>query len=117
MLFRSDQAAVDRINDLGDYARHLITEVIGQAGIDACVTGKGSMFRIHLKSEPPVDYRSAYMYSDEQHRINQLVTFLFETGFLMINTCTAALSTVMGREQVDQLAMALAQGLVAEKNK
>ena len=112
-----DQAAVDRINDLGDYARHVITEVIGQAGIDACVTGKGSMFRIHLKSEPPVDYRSAYMYSDEQHRINQLVTFLFETGFLMINTCTAALSTVMGREQIDQLAMALAQGLAAEKKK
>ncbi|MCH2180482.1 MAG: aspartate aminotransferase family protein [Mariniblastus sp.] len=107
---RFDQEAVDQINDLGRYARGAITETIRQAGIEACVTGEGSMFRIHLKPQPPVDYRSAYMHPVEQQRINRLVSFLFDNGFLMINTCTAALSTVMNREQIDQLATQLGNG-------
>ncbi len=68
------------------------------------------MFRIHLKSKPPVDYRSAYMHPAEQQRINQLVRHMFDSGFMMINTCTAALSTVMNRDHIDQLVAELTVG-------
>jgi glutamate-1-semialdehyde 2,1-aminomutase len=105
-----DQAAVDQINDLGDYARASITEAIRESAIEACVTGAGSMFRIHMKPEPPVDYRSAYMNRVEQQQINQLVNHLFDSGFMMINTCTAALSTAMNREHVDLLVDSLSVG-------
>ena len=105
-----DQAAVDQINDLGDYARTSITEAIRESAIEACVTGAGSMFRIHMKPEPPVDYRSAYMNRVEQQQINQLVNHLFDSGFMMINTCTAALSTAMNREHVDLLVDSLSVG-------
>jgi glutamate-1-semialdehyde 2,1-aminomutase len=63
-----------------------------------------------MKPEPPVDYRSAYMNRVEQQRINQLVNHMFDSGFMMINTCTAALSTAMNREHVDLLVDSLSVG-------
>ena len=44
-----DPAAVERLNRLGDYARQKISQAIAAAGAEACVTGAGSMFRVHLK--------------------------------------------------------------------
>ncbi len=105
-----DQTAVEQLNDLGCYARQSIHDTIKKNGTEACVTGEGSMFRIHLKSKPPVDYRSAYMHPAEQQRINQLVRHMFDSGFMMINTCTAALSTVMNRDHIDQLVAELTVG-------
>ena len=68
------------------------------------------VFRIHLKPESPLDYRSAYMCPLEQQRINELVNHMFASGFMMLNTCTAALSTVMNREHVDRLVDSLVEG-------
>ncbi|MCF6344220.1 MAG: aminotransferase class III-fold pyridoxal phosphate-dependent enzyme [Devosiaceae bacterium] len=48
-----DRQAVEDINKLGDYARKVISEAIKSADIAACVTGIGSMFRIHLKEKAP----------------------------------------------------------------
>ena len=105
-----DHTAVKDINDLGDYARTRITESIREIGLPACVTGAGSMFRVHLKSETPTDYRSAYMSASQQQQITWLVNHMFESGFMMINTCTAALSTVMNREHIDALTDQLSRG-------
>jgi hypothetical protein len=35
---------------------------------------------------------------------------LFDSGFLMINTCSIALSTVMGEAEIDALIAAMALG-------
>ena len=43
-----DREAVDRLNQLGDYSRLKISEAIESVGANACVTGAGSMFRVHL---------------------------------------------------------------------
>ena len=48
-----DHAAVDKVNALATTARQKIDEAIRIADIPACVTGGGSMFRVHLKAEPP----------------------------------------------------------------
>ena len=106
-----DVAAVDKVNQLGDYARQEIAAAIHHSGIDACVTGAGSMFRVHLKAEPPIEYRSAWQGAEETRNIAFLVNFLYDHGFMMINTCSAALSTVLTETEVDQMVETLAKGI------
>ena len=107
-----DEPAVATINALGDYARRKITEVIKSTDAAACVTGAGSMFRIYLKPESPREYRSAWQGPEELHRTTRLVNHLYEQGFLMINTCAAALSSVHSKVEIDLLVAAIADGLV-----
>ncbi len=62
------------------------------------------MFRVHLKSQPPAEYRAAYQAAEEAKQIAFLVNYLYDHGFMMINTCSAALSTALTEAEVDQLA-------------
>jgi len=39
-----------------------------------------------------------------------LLDYLFDQGLLMINTCTAAVSTVVGESEIDTLVSALESG-------
>ena len=105
-----DEAAVAKVNQLGDYARKEIAAAIASTKTTACVTGAGSMFRVHLKAEPPVEYRSAWQDAEEVRNIKFLIDHLYDNGFMMINTCSAALSTVLGEAEVDQMVEVLAQG-------
>jgi len=105
-----DQAAVTRLNDLALYAKAEINRVIDETGISACVTGAGSMFRVHLKAKAPKNYRQAYVDKAESKLINQLLDHLFDNGVMMINTCSAALSTAMGKKEIDHLVNALKSG-------
>ena len=105
-----DANAVTKLNHLGDYARNKITEAIKSCGVEACVTGKGSMFRVHLKLEAPAEYRSAYQDSTEVAQIAFLVNYLYDHGFMMINTCSAALSTVLSEVEIDQMVVTLSDG-------
>ncbi len=105
-----DQQAVSRLNQLGDLAREKITEAIRLTGVQACVTGAGSMFRVHLKKEPPRDYRCAYMSGAEWQRLTMLVDFLFDHGCMMINTCSGALSTAMTEREIEHLTSAMRDG-------
>ena len=106
-----DQAAVAKVNRLGDYARKEIEAAIAATKTDACVTGAGSMFRVHLKADPPVEYRSAWQDADEVRKVKVLVDHLYDNGFMMINTCSAALSTVLTETEIDQMVECLAEGL------
>ncbi len=105
-----DKAAVEKINALGDFARKEITHVIEQVGIKACVTGTGSMFRIHLKEIAPTNYRQAFNSADESQGIKLLLSHLFEHGIVMINTCSAMLSTVMTQTDILMLTKHLKSG-------
>ena len=44
-----DEKSVGLLNQLGEYTRQTLTSAIDHASANACVTGAGSMFRIHLK--------------------------------------------------------------------
>ena len=105
-----DEAAVAKVNQLGEYARKEIEAAIASTKTTACVTGAGSMFRVHLKADPPVEYRSAWQDASEVRNIKALIDYLYDNGFMMINTCSAALSTVLGEAEVDQMVEVLAQG-------
>jgi len=106
-----DESAVDRLNALGERAREGIGRVIAETGAIACVTGSGSMLRVHMKASPPRNFREAFLTADEQGRLKRLLDHLFEQGFVTINTCTAALSTPMTETEIDSLVDAIRTGL------
>ncbi len=106
-----DAAAVARLNALADRARHGLDEAIGRSRAAASVTGIGSMLRIHMKSTPPRNHREAYPTTQESARLKALLEHLFQSGFLMINSCSAALSTPMTEADVDALIEAVESGL------
>ncbi len=105
-----DNAAVEKVNQLAERARAQITEAIRIAGITACVTGGGSMFRVHLKAEVSGDYRSAYVSPEEAKLIKMLLDHLFDNRIMMINTCSAAISTVMTEQEIDTLSEVMLSG-------
>ena len=106
-----DQASVSQINALGDYARESLNALIDELNVSASVTGAGSMFRIHPKSIRPTDYRSTWQNKQEQQKTKALVDHLYHQGFMTFRTCTAALSTVMTKAEIDQFVTATRTGM------
>ena len=106
-----DEAAVERLNGLTLRAVEGIRDAIGRSGEPACVTGSGSMLRVHLKPQPPRNHREAFTTREEAARLAVLLDHLFDEGFLMINTCSATLSTAMGDDEIDALVDAVDTGL------
>lgn len=106
-----DEAAVQRLNRLGELARSRIAEAIAVAGVPACVTGAGSLFRIHMKPEAPLDYRSVYATEAQAKALKALLDDLAANGVLLIETGSGALSTPMTEAEIDFLADAVLAGL------
>ena len=102
-----DRAAVERLNHLGELARAQIREAIRIAGASACVTGAGSMFRIHLKPEPPRNYREMFMTAAEENQRQALLNHLVDHGVLLVDTCSGMLSTPMSEKEIEVLAIAV----------
>jgi len=107
-----DRAEVARVNGLAQRAMEGIDEAIRSTGATACVTGGGSMFRVHLKARPPMNYREAFATPEEAARLRLLLEHLFAEGFIMINTGSATISTPMGEAEIDALVAAMGRGLV-----
>jgi glutamate-1-semialdehyde 2,1-aminomutase len=105
-----DHAAVTRLNKLADTARAQIAEAISVAAIDACVTGAGSMFRVHFKAVAPKDYRTAFMSSAEQAALTTFLNHCFDFGLLMIETGTGLLSTPMTQSEIDEMTEIMLSG-------
>ncbi len=105
-----DETAVARVNALTRRAMEGTERAIAATGIGACVTGGGSMFRVHLKKSPPANYRQAYMTPEENHQLKVLLDHLFDNGFMMINTCSATISTAMSELEIDALVNGLREG-------
>jgi glutamate-1-semialdehyde 2,1-aminomutase len=99
-----DQTAVEGLNKLGDLARSRISEAIELSGAPASVTGSGSLFRIHMRADPPVDYRSAYQDQEAVRRLNRFIDGVYDGGIMMLNTAAGALSTAIGVPEIDRLA-------------
>ena len=98
-----DEPAVERLNALTDRARAGITEAARTTGARACVTGGGSILRVHMKEEPPRNFREAFLSPEENIRLKTMLDHLFDAGFVMINTCTAMMSTPMTETEIDAL--------------
>ena len=98
-----DSGAVNRLNRLGDLARSGIADAIRESSVPACVTGTGSMFRVHLKAEAPRNYRDAFVDARGRKRVAQFVDGMLDQGIILTNTGSGMLSTVMSPPHIDQL--------------
>jgi len=105
-----DASAVARLNALAKRAIKGIEHAIHETGVTACVSGGGSMFRVHMKEQPPRNFREAFLTPEENQKLQTLLDHLFDAGFLMINTCSAALSTPMTENEIDALVDAMHTG-------
>ena len=110
-MSRFDRETIDRLNALGERARRGIADAIERSGARACVTGCGSMFRVHMKDAPPHNFREAFTTPEENARLKVLLDHMFDAGFVMINTCTGVLSTPMTEDEIDAVVAALETGL------
>ena len=106
-----DGASIERLNALAQRGIARIEAAIARTGARACVTGTGSMFRVHMKEQAPRNYREAHATPEENARLSTLLDHLFDHGCVMINTCTAALSTPMTETEIDHLVGAMESGL------
>jgi len=99
-----NQKAVKKINALTKKAILQTEEAIRIAGVPVCVTGAGSMFRIHLKPNAPNTYREAYQPAAEKQILKEMLDYLYyKEHLLLINTCSCMLSTVTGQKEIDKL--------------
>ena len=105
-----DRDAVARVNALARRAIRGIEDAMRATGLVACVTGGGSMFRVHFKQRPPRNYREAFMTPEENRQLKIILDHLFEAGFMMINTCSATTSTAMTEAEIDSLVAAMKSG-------
>ena len=105
-----DEPAVERLNQLTQRAMKGIDAAAKAAGARACVTGGGSIVRVHMKDAPPRNYREAFLSPDENARLKTMLDHLFDAGFVMINTCTAMMSTPMTEVEIDALVAACGEG-------
>ena len=105
-----DQQAVTRLNRLGQMAREQINDAIRTADIPACVTGIGSIFRVHLKPTAPTDYRSCYSSAEQSKVLSVLVDHLFDSGIMLIDSCSGTLSTPMTEKEIGRLVESLLSG-------
>ena len=113
-----DKQAVLNLNKLTKKAVEQIEEAINLAEIPACVTGSGSMFRVHLQKNKPSTYREAFQQKEIKLIINDLLDYLFiKENILMINTCACMFSTNLDQTHVDRLSEALLNGFRVIKPK
>jgi glutamate-1-semialdehyde 2,1-aminomutase len=106
-----DPEKVAWVNQLGEQARRGIREAIAASGVPACVTGAGSMFRIHLRPQEPRNYRDTYLDERGRNLLAQFNDGLFDEGIMMTNTGTGMLSTVMQPQHVERLVAVVSSSL------
>jgi len=103
-----DKKAIGQLNALTRKAVDQISEAIRVAGVPVSITGAGSMFRLHLRAEPPTSYREAFQTQQAVSLITRMLDYLFyEEKLMMINTLACMFSTVMTQKEVDVLSHAM----------
>ena len=66
---------------------------------------------MQLKEAAPANYREALPTLRESRSLRLLLDNLLDAGILMINTCSASMSTQMGEDEIDQLVAAMRCGV------
>jgi len=106
-----DTNAVIKLNQITQIAIEQIKEAVKIADVPVSITGAGSMFRIHLRPDPPATYRESYQSKEINTLVDRLLDYLLiNEKIIMINTCSCMFSTVITQKEVDRLAEGLLNG-------
>ena len=97
--------AIRLLNRRGESLRHQVRMAFEDAGLPAQVTGLGSLFAIHLTSQPVKSYRDTMgAHADLRHRI---FLGLFKEGVLIDPRGVGCVSAAIGEAEIDQFVGAL----------
>jgi glutamate-1-semialdehyde 2,1-aminomutase len=105
-----DRQVVEQLNSLTRTAMKQIAEAATTAGVPVCLTGAGSLFKIHFRSDTPTTYRESYEDEGARKVVNAFIERLHEKGVIIVNSCSCVLSTVMTQKEVDILSEAALSG-------
>ena len=108
-----DRAQIDHVNRLAELAVGAINDTIKTVGAPASVTGAGSMFRIHMRADPPANHRETHPDPAAAERLKQFYNKMLDCGILLIYSGAGAISTPMGEAEIDQLVAAVDKSLAA----
>lgn len=113
--------AVDRLNNLGDLLRERVRAGLVAKGIEATMTGLGSLFRLHLGLQKVTGYRTAYADPAKAAILSQIHQGMLAEGVLLTPYCSGALSTPMTKDEVtfvaDKLLMVTERVLIENRSK
>ncbi|RVT91482.1 aminotransferase class III-fold pyridoxal phosphate-dependent enzyme [Rhodovarius crocodyli] len=113
-LAHYDEAAVARLNGLGEMLRQRVNAGLAAAGLPGRMAGAGSLFRLHPGARKIEDYRSARPLPAEAEALPRIHAAMLGAGILLTPNCSGALSTPMGEEQVVLIADTLIKATIAE---
>jgi glutamate-1-semialdehyde 2,1-aminomutase len=108
-----DEAAFDRLEQLGNTVRTVIHGAFEATGVAGQVTGLGSMLAIHLHMRPIHDYRSAFPSPAEAAALRALQLAMLKRGVLITVRGAAYLAGVLTDDDIALLERAL-RGALAE---
>ena len=108
-----DRRQIDKINRLAKLAVDAINEKIEAHGAPVSVTGAGSMFRIHMRADPPTNHRETHPDPATAERLKQFYNRMLDYGILLIYSGAGAISTPMGETEVERLVAAVDRSLAA----
>jgi glutamate-1-semialdehyde 2,1-aminomutase len=88
----------ERLSHTGEEMRREIKTLCDEHGIEAQVTGEGSLFKIHFTDQPITDYRS--WLADDKKMEQRLFYFCMNRGVYIESSARVALSVPVRKEQV-----------------
>ncbi len=107
------EEAFARLATLGEKARSQLSEAFRIAGVEGRITGKASLFMIHLKDKPLTTYRDAFKSPEEQQLLAGVHRHFLNNGIIIAAGGLGALSTPMTEAEIDQLSEAFLGALRA----
>lgn len=98
-----DEAAFDRLEQMGEQVRTAFRHAITTRGLPLTVTGTASLFRVHMRAEAPTTYREAFAHPAQAQSLNRMAHFMLERGVIMPSATTSSLSTAMVEADLQHL--------------
>jgi len=96
-----DQAAIDRLDALGERLRGGVQAAFARNGFPGQIRGLSSLFTMLGHRRTVVDYRSGYSHPEEALLIEKLQAALVVEGYLVARSGMGVLSTPMTEADVD----------------
>ena len=105
-------ACFDHLDALGDYFQTQMQGLLDERGLEAQITGLGSLRRIHLTRTELSDFRSTVLANAEgAKKVVHLSRILFDEGVIIAANGLICFSTVMSFADVDEIVMAFRRAL------
>jgi glutamate-1-semialdehyde 2,1-aminomutase len=107
-----DQAAVTRLNKLGDRLRDGFQEALEAAGIKGCVSGMGSLLQLHWRDQKPANATDSIVGLTKAGELPRLVHLeMMNRGVYSAGRGMFALSTPMTPADIDKAVVSFRETL------